>query len=201
MPSLVRALERQGTSVSKQVVLLLAALLVFSPTVAACAIEAPATQKEVKVTLSLSSTVFKEEERIPVKYTCDGHDISPPLVWGEQPQVTEAFALIVDDPDAPGGVFTHWVLFNLPANVHQLGEGIPAHERLESGALQGENDMGRIGYRGPCPPRGPAHRYRFTIYALDRSLDLKPGASKKQLLDAMKGHILAQGQLIGTYQR
>ena len=201
VPSLVRDLESQGAIVSKQVVLLLAALLVFSSTVAACAREAPATQKEVKVTLSLSSTAFKEGDKIPVKYTCDGQDISPPLLWGEPPQVTEAFALIVDDPDAPGGVFTHWVLFNLPANVHQLGEGIPAQERLENGALQGKNDFGRIGYGGPCPPRGPAHRYRFTIYALDESLDLKPRASKKQLLDAMKGHILAQGQLIGTYQR
>jgi len=153
------------------------------------------------VTLPLSSTAFKEGDKIPVKYTCDGQDMSPSLVWGEPPQLTKAFALIVDDPDAPGGVFTHWVLFNLPANVRQLGEDLPAQERLENGALQGRNDFGRIGYGGPCPPRGPAHRYRFTIYALDKSLDLKPGVSKKQLLDAMKGHILAQGQLIGTYQR
>jgi len=153
------------------------------------------------MTLSLSSTAFKEGDKIPVKYTCDGQDISPPLVWGEPPQLTQAFALIVDDPDAPGGVFTHWVLFNLPANVHQLGEDIPAQERLENGGLQGKNDFGRIGYGGPCPPRGSVHRYRFTICALDKPLDLKPGASKKQLLDTMKGHILAQGQLIGTYQR
>lgn len=191
----------QGEIVSKQVVLSLAALLVFSSTVVACAREVPATQEEVRVTLSLSSTAIEEGDRIPVKYTCDGQDISPPLLWGEPPQVTEAFALIVDDPDAPGGVFTHWVLYNLPANVHQLREGIPAQERLENGTLQGKNDFGRIGYGGPCPPRGPAHRYRFTIYALDKSLDLKPKASKKQLLDAMKGHVLAQGQLIGTYQR
>ena len=153
------------------------------------------------MTVSVSSTAFKEVDKIPVKYTCDGQDISPPLVWSEPPQKTQSCALIVDDPDAPGGVFTHWVLYNLPANVHQLGEGIHTQERLENGALQGKNDFGRIGYRGPCPPRGPTHRYRFTIYALDKSLDLKPAASKKQLLNAIKGHILAQGQLIGTYQR
>ena len=187
--------------VSKQVALLLAVLTVFSSTVAACVKEAPAPQKEVEMTLSLSSTGFKEGDKIPVKYTCDGEDISLPITWGEPPQKTQAFALIVDDPDAPGGVFTHWVVFNIPGNVRQLGEGVPAQERLQSGALQGKNDFGRIGYGGPCPPRGPAHRYRFTVYALDKPLDLKPGASKKQLLDAMKGHILAQGELMGTYQR
>jgi hypothetical protein len=98
-------------------------------------------------------------------------------------------------------VFTHWVLFNVPSNIRQLGEGVPPQKQLQNGALQGKNDFGKVGYGGPCPPRGAAHRYRFTIYALDKSLDLKPGTSKKQLLDAMKGHILAQGQLVGTYQR
>ena len=160
--------------VSKQVALLLAVLTVFSSTVAACVKEAPAPQKEVEMTLSLSSTGFKEGDKIPVKYTCDGEDISLPITWGEPPQKTQAFALIVDDPDAPGGVFTHWVVFNIPGNVRQLGEGVPAQERLQSGALQGKNDFGRIGYGGPCPPRGPAHRYRFTVYALDKPLDLKP---------------------------
>ena len=153
------------------------------------------------MTLSLSSTAFKEGDKIPVKYSCDGQDISPPLAWSEPPQGTRVFALIIDDPDAPGGVFTHWVLFNLPANIRQLGEGIPAQERLQNGALQGKNDFGRIGYGGPCPPRGPAHRYRFTLYALDKALDTKPGASKKEVLDTIKGHILARGQLTGTYQR
>jgi Raf kinase inhibitor-like YbhB/YbcL family protein len=173
----------------------------ISSTVAACAGESTEPQKEVEMTLSVSSSAFKEGDKIPAKYSCDGQDISPPLAWGEPPQGIRAFALITDDPDAPGGVFTHWVLFNLPANIRQLGEGTPAQERLPDGALQGKNGFGRIGYSGPCPPRGRAHRYFFTIYALDKSLDLKPGASKKQLLDAMKGHILAQGQLIGTYQR
>ena len=93
---------------------------------------------------------------IPSKYTCDGQDISPPLDWGEPPQQTQAFALIMDDPDAPGGIFTHWILFNLPADIHRLGEDIHAQEQLQNGALQGKNDFGRTGYSGPCPPRGPS---------------------------------------------
>jgi Raf kinase inhibitor-like YbhB/YbcL family protein len=193
--------SRVGAVLGRQVVLLLAILIVISSTMTACAREAPAPQKEVEVTLSLYSTAFQEGDKIPVKYTCDGQNISPPLAWGEPPQKTQAIALIVDDLDAPGGVFTHWVLLNVPGNVLQLGEGVPAQEQLQNGALQGKNDFGRIGYGGPCPPPGSAHRYRFIIYALDKLLDLKPGASKKQVLDVMKGHILAQGQLIGTYQR
>jgi Raf kinase inhibitor-like YbhB/YbcL family protein len=149
----------------------------------------------------LSSTAFKEGEKIPVTYTCDGQDISPALMWDEPPEQTESFALIVDDPDAPGSVFTHWVLFNIPINIHQLEEGIPTQDQLENGVLQGKNGFGRIGYGGPCPPQSSTHRYRFTVYALDQKLNLKAGVSKKQVVDAMQGHILAQGQLTGTYQR
>jgi Raf kinase inhibitor-like YbhB/YbcL family protein len=150
--------------------------------------------------LSISSAAFKEGEKIPVKYTCGGPDISPPLAWGEPPKKAKIFALLVDDLDAPGGVFTHWVLFNLPVDIRQLVEGVPMQERLQNGALQGKNDFGSLGYGGPCPPRGSTHLYRFTLYALDKVLDLNPGASRKQVLDAMKGHILEQGQLAGTYQ-
>ena len=153
------------------------------------------------MTLSLSSIAFQDGERIPAKYTCEGQDISPPLVWSEPPQGTQSLALIVDDPDAPGGVFTHWVVFNILPDSRQLPEAIPAQAQLPSGALQGKNDFGRIGYGGPCPPPGRPHRYRFTLYALDRVLDLKAGVSKKQVVGAMQGHILAQGQLTGTYQR
>ena len=202
VPATLHHLERPvGWAASKQVGLLVTILMLFSSAMVGCAGQALVPQEEAEMTLSLSSTAFKEGDKIPVKYTCDGEDISPPLEWGEPPQKTQAFVLIVDDPDAPGGVFTHWVLFNIPGDVRQLGEGVPAQERLQSGALQGKNDFGRIGYGGPCPPRGPAHRYRFTAYALDKTLDLKPGISKKQLLDGMKGHVLAQGQLMGTYQR
>jgi len=158
-------------------------------------------QYKTEVTLTLNSAAFKDGDKIPIKYTCDGQDISPPLLWGEPPPLTETFALVVDDLDAPGGVFTHWVLFNLPATVRQLGENITVHDRLESGALQGKNDFGGVGYGRPCPPHGAAHRYRFTIYALDQSLDLKPGISRGDLTNAMKGHILGEGQLVVSYQR
>ena len=151
--------------------------------------------------MELKSTVFQEGERIPARYSCQGQDISPPLVWGEVPEQTRSFALIMDDPDAPGGVFTHWVLFNIPPDSHELPEAVPTQSQLPNGALQGKNDFGKIGYGGPCPPPGRPHRYCFTIYALDQPLDLKAGAAKKQVLDAIQGHILAQGQLTGTYQR
>ncbi len=153
------------------------------------------------MTLSISSPAFQDGERIPAKYTCQGQDISPPLKWNRVPNETQSLALILDDPDAPSGVFTHWVIFNLPPDSRELPEAVPAASQLPSGALQGKNDFGKIGYGGPCPPPGYPHRYRFTLYALDRQLDLKAGSSKQQVLNAMEGHILAQGQLTGTYQR
>lgn len=165
-----------------------------------CAPGAPALPEEVEMTLSVSSRAFREGEKIPTKYTCDSQNVSPPLVWTEAPAGTQSFALIADDPDAPGGTFTHWVLFNLPPTNHELPEAIPAQSQLPNGALQGKNDFGKIGYGGPCPPPGRPHRYRFKLYALDRTLDLKAGASQKQVMDAMQGHILGQGQLTGTYQ-
>lgn len=157
--------------------------------------------KEGEMVLAVSSPAFQEGDKIPTKYTCEGQDVSPALTWGEPPLETQSFALIVDDPDAPVGVFTHWVIFNIPSDSRQLAEAIPTQAPLPSGALQGKNDFGRIGYGGPCPPSGCPHRYRFTVYALDKSLDLDADASKKQVLDAMRGHILVQGQLTGTYQR
>jgi Raf kinase inhibitor-like YbhB/YbcL family protein len=151
--------------------------------------------------LAVSSSAFQEGGKIPTKYTCEGQDVSPALTWGEPPAETRSFALIVDDPDAPGGVFTHWVLFNLPVGSRELPEAVPTQAQLANGSLQGKNDFGRIGYGGPCPPPGRPHRYQFTLYALDQPVDLKAGASKKQVIGAMQGHILAQGRLTGTYQR
>ena len=151
--------------------------------------------------LVVSSSAFQEGGEIPTKYTCEGQDVSPALTWSEPPAETRSFTLIVDDPDAPVGVFTHWVLFNLPADSRGLPEAVPTQAQLPDGSLQGKNDFGKIGYGGPCPPPGRPHRYQFTLYALDQTLDLKAGASKKQVLDAMQGHILAQGRLTGTYQR
>ena len=180
----------------------MAVLIVLSlVTLAFAGCESKQPPEEGETMLNVSTSVFKEGGSIPTKYSCQGEDVSPALQWDEPPTGTQSFALIMDDPDAPVGVFTHWVIFNIPSDSQQLAEAIPPQAQLPSGALQGKNDFGRIGYGGPCPPPGPAHRYRFTLYALDKSLDTNPGASKTQVLDAVKGHILAQGQLTGTYQR
>lgn len=151
---------------------------------------------EIKIT----STAFAEGGMIPPKYTCDGQDISPPLEWDAVPEGTKSIALISDDPDAPMGTWVHWVLFNLPAETRKLEENIPPDKTLPNGAKQGITDFGRVGYGGPCPPSG-THRYFFKIYALDTKLDLAAGARKRELLKAMEGHILGQGQLIGKYKR
>ncbi|VVB87628.1 Phosphatidylethanolamine-binding protein [uncultured archaeon] len=152
------------------------------------------------VKFSLKSTGFQEGGTIPSKYTCDGKDVSPPLSWSLPGGVT-SFALIVDDPDAPGGVFTHWVLFDLPPNITVLPEGVPKTGRLDEGGIQGKNDFGEIGYNGPCPPAGKPHTYRFILYALDLELNLKPGANKQQVLKAMEGHVLSKSEIDGKYGR
>jgi len=123
------------------------------------------------------------------------------LRWSEPPSGTKSFALICDDPDAPRGTWVHWVLFNLPAQLRELQEGSPTTETLGNGAKQGKNDFGNVGYGGPAPPKGKPHRYSFKLYALDANVDLTPGATKAQLTNAMKGHILAEGQLAGNYGR
>ncbi len=150
--------------------------------------------------IKVTSPAFDEGGLIPSKYTCDGWDISPPLRWEGVPEGTQTIALICDDPDAPMGTWVHWVLFNLPGDTRELPEAVPTDETLPSGAVQGKSDFGRIGYGGPCPPSG-THRYFFKLYALDTKLDLEPGATKAYLLDAIEGHIIAQGQLIGKYRR
>lgn len=151
--------------------------------------------------LTVTSTAFREGQPIPAKYTCQGADVSPPLAWEAPPEGTQSLALICDDPDAPVGTWVHWVLYALPPGTRQLPEHVPAHETLPDGARQGVNDFRRVGYGGPCPPPGRPHRYFFKVYALDRALELPPRATKAQLLQAMAGHILAEGQLMGTYQR
>jgi len=151
---------------------------------------------EIKIT----SSAFAEGGMVPPKYTCDGQDMSPPLEWDAVPDGTKSIALISDDPDAPMGTWVHWVLFNLPAETRKLEENIPPDKTLPNGARQGVNDSSRVGYGGPCPPSG-THRYFFKIYALDTKLDLAAGARKRELLKAMEGHILGQGQLIGKYKR
>jgi Raf kinase inhibitor-like YbhB/YbcL family protein len=154
-----------------------------------------------KMGIQLTGSAFLEGAPIPGKYTCDGQDISPPLKWKNVPQGTRSIALICDDPDAPVGTWVHWVLYGLPGSVTELPEGVPNTTNLPNGAKQGLNDFGRIGYGGPCPPGKSAHRYFFKLYALDTELSLPPKATKKDLLRAMEGHILAEGQLMGTYKR
>ena len=148
----------------------------------------------------LTSTAFQEGQPIPRQYTCDGVNVSPPLEWSGAPPAAKTFAIICDDPDAPSGTWVHWVVYDLPAENIGLVENLPPTENLKAGGFQGTNDFGKIGYGGPCPPSG-THRYFFKIYALDNYLSLKVGATKAFVEKAMEGHIVAQGQLMGTYSR
>jgi len=150
--------------------------------------------------LSLTSSAFTAGKPIPAVYSCISRSISPPLAWTGAPSGTASFAIIMDDPDAPSGTFVHWVIYNIPASSKGLPEAVSADAKLSDGTLQGNNGAGRAGYTGPCPPSG-THRYFFKLYALDAVLNLKSGSSKDQLLNAMQGHILAQGELIGTFSK
>lgn len=157
--------------------------------------------RQSKMSIEVTSPAFRDGGSIPSKYTCDGQDVSPALKWNTIPDGTKSIALIVDDPDAPRGVWVHWVVYNLPASLRGLTEHVPATEKiLGNGGRQGTNDFGKIGYGGPCPPSG-THRYFFKVYALDKELTLSPGATKAELVAAMDTHILAEGQLMGKYSR
>src|SRR5712692_6995789 len=162
---------------------------------------AVAAAREGNMAFSLTSTAFKDGTAIPVKHTCDGADVSPPLAWSGAPSGAAAFALIMDDPDAPAGTWVHWVLYDLPARSSALAENVAKTETLKDGAVQGRNDFRNTGYGGPCPPPGKAHRYFFKLYALDAPLGLKPGATKQDVERAIQGHVLATAQLMGTYAR
>jgi len=151
--------------------------------------------------ISISAEGIKEGESIPDEYTCEGKDISPSLSWKGIPAGTKSIALIMDDPDCPGGTFVHWVLYNMPAETQKLPKAMPLNQTLIDGSMQGATDFGRPGYGGPCPPPGKPHRYYFKIYALDTKLNLPPGATKNQVESSMKGHIIAKGELMGKYQR
>ena len=151
--------------------------------------------------MQLTSIAFTEGAAIPAKYTCDASNVSPPLKWSGVPPGAKSLALIVDDPDAPVGTWVHWVLYDLPATTSELAEDVPKSQYIAGGAKQGLNDFRHLGYGGPCPPHGNPHRYFFKLYALASLLDLKPGLTKKDLESAMDKHVLAQGQMMGTYQR
>ncbi len=150
--------------------------------------------------MKIISSAFQEGDMIPLKYTCDGQDISPPLEWSDIPAGTRTYVLISDDPDAPSGTWVHWVVYNIPAGVTKLDENVKQEKEFPNGMRQGSNDWPKIGYGGPCPPSG-THRYYFKLYALDTVLDIKPGATKAQVMAAMKGHILAEAKLMGKYSR
>ena len=149
----------------------------------------------------IESPAFEAQGEIPQKYTCDGTDVSPPLLWKSAPEGTKSFALISDDPDAPIGTWVHWVIYDIPPEAQELQEAVPKTERLANGAKQGLTDAQRVGYGGPCPPPGKPHRYFFKLYALDTLLYLPPKATKADLLMAMNGHVLAQAEVVGHYQR
>ncbi len=150
--------------------------------------------------LELRSPAFTEGSRIPAKHTCDGEDTSPELSWTGKPDGGKSFALTCDDPDAPSGLWVHWVVFDLPPSAAGLPEGIPATPEIAGGGRQGRNDFRKIGWGGPCPPRG-THRYVFTLHALDATLGLAAGATREDLLQAMRGHVLEKATLTATYSR
>jgi Raf kinase inhibitor-like YbhB/YbcL family protein len=165
-------------------------------------ISSNATSETAGGNMILKTKAFQSSETIPSKYTCDGADVSPDLTWEGAPQGTKGFALICDDPDAPSGTFTHWVLYGLAGGITQLPENIDKKEEVASPKCkQGMNDFGKLGYGGPCPPRGSKHRYFFKLYALDADIQVSSKPKKSDLETAMKGRILAQTELVGTYQR
>jgi Raf kinase inhibitor-like YbhB/YbcL family protein len=147
------------------------------------------------------TSVFEPDGRISPRYTCDGRDDSPALRWSDVPDAVKSFVLIVGDPDAPGGTFVHWVLYDLPPKARVLPEGIPPSESVPGGGTQGLNDFGRVGYGGPCPPAGPPHRYVFTLSALDTQLGLAPRTRAAEVRRAMRNHVLAEAQLVGRFAR
>ena len=153
------------------------------------------------MSFALKSSAFANSGEIARRYTCDGADLSPALSWDDVPAGALSLALIADDPDAPVGTWTHWIIWNIPAKAALLPEGVPKVEVLDNGARQGRNDFKRIGYGGPCPPAGKPHRYFFKLYALDARLDIKAGSGRSELELAMKPHVLSQTEWMGTYRR
>lgn len=150
---------------------------------------------------AISTGAFRKGGEIPGRYTCTGTNLSPPLSWSGAPGGTRSLALIADDPDAPGGTWTHWVIWNIPAQSSGLPEGVPTDRELSNGARQGTNDFRRIGYGGPCPPPGRPHRYFFRVYSLDAVLEVKAGSNRSALEGGLKGHVLSQAEWMGTYRR
>ncbi|KUH33607.1 hypothetical protein APY94_05280 [Thermococcus celericrescens] len=157
---------------------------------------------DVRMDLEVGS-IFHDGGTIPVEFTCDGNDVNPPIFIGHVDPNAKSLVIIMDDPDAPGGTFTHWIAWNIPP-LGEIPKGVPPRGVVDAPVrmVQGKNDFGRIGYGGPCPPRGHGvHYYHFKVYALDTVLELDPGASRKELERAMSGHIIQMGELVGFYER
>jgi Raf kinase inhibitor-like YbhB/YbcL family protein len=151
--------------------------------------------------MELMSSQISDGVAIPREFTCDGENISPELSIRDVPEGTASLALVVDDPDSPGGTWAHWLLYDLPPGTEVIESGIPPVQTLDNGAMQGRNDFDRVGYGGPCPPRGSTHRYDFRLLALDLHLSLGPGANRKEVLRAAEGHVLDEARLSGSYRR
>lgn len=187
-------------------ILLLLALLLCAPFFAGCRHNDPSAAYSAAASAATSAAITLSSDSltagtVPKEFTCDGADQSPLLRWTAPPPQTKSIVLTVTDPDAPGGTFTHWVLYNLPTNATELPAGMAMQEQLPDGSHQGRNDFGKIGYGGPCPPRGSTHRYFFDLFALNTTLDLAPGATRAQVEDAMNTHVLARGKLMARYSR
>ena len=150
---------------------------------------------------NIVTTAFEQGHSIPREHTCEGDDISPPLRWDGEPGGTVSYALIMEDPDAPGGTFTHWIVYNLPPDVHELEKIIPIQKNLDNGAHQAKNDFGKIGYGGPCPPKGEEHRYFFRIYALKKKLPPESIQNGSDFHEAIKENVLAEAEYMGKYYR
>ena len=152
-------------------------------------------------TLTLTSTRFEQGATIPKRYTCEGENISPALDWSDVPSGTKSLALVCEDPDAPSGMFIHWVMYDIPASERGLAENIAKSEVLPNGSRQGKNGAGKIGYTGPCPPPGKPHRYFFRLFALDAPVSFSQPPTRDELMAAIDAHILARGEVMGTYRR
>lgn len=177
-------------------IVLVSLILVYSPGERKVYLKSDLIMETIKVT----SSAFSNNAMIPSKYTCDGINISPSIEWQGIPEGTKSIALICDDPDAPIGDWVHWILFNIPPSVRSIKEGFTYRNKPAPEILAGRTDFGKLEYGGPCPPSG-THRYFFKIYAVDTMLKLSEGSTKKQLLQAVEGHILGKGELMGTYNR
>ena len=177
------------------------ALLGFGPVIlSACLILSAYGRAACAATgdLVVTSPAFDDGGMMPDRYAYRGENVSPPIWWSNVPQSAKTVAIICDDPDAPGGSWVHWIIFNIPSASGGTPEGVPHGEALPGGIRQGMNDFRKIGYDGPAPPSG-THRYYFNVYVLDRKIDIRPGSSAKDILAAMEGHILAKGSLMGRY--